>query len=463
MPDGFDTQLGEHGLRLSGGQRQRLAIARAALRDAPFVVLDEFTAHLDDRTEAQVLEAVGALLRGRTALVIAHRGATIAAADRVVTLDRGAGAGPPGRGCAMTSATGSLGRVVRAVGGYRWWILAAALLSFVTLGSGIGLIALSAYLISRSALVDTTTTLALTIVGVRFFAVTRAVARYAERYVGHLGTFRILTRIRVWLFRGLEPVAPAGLMDRRGGDVLSGIVDDVDTMQDLYLRVVGPTPCRGAGRGTGAVRSWAPSAPCSAVTLVGFLVLCGVVLPLVTRHIGRAPAGDLVRSQAEVGATTVEGLTGLADLVAAGRQDLLVGRLDPADGGPAGPPPTVGRRPGHRRGHDRAPGRAGRRGRPGHRHPPRHRRVPGRRVPGRHAAGRDRHVRGGRTPDRRLRAPGPEPGRGGATDRTGGPAAGGDRPRGPDPARGPGRGPGAGRHATSPSGTGPSRSRCSAT
>ena len=77
---GSTPQLGEHGLRLSGGQRQRLAIARAALRDAPFVVLDEFTAHLDDRTEAQVLEAVGALLQGRTALVIAHRGATIAAA-----------------------------------------------------------------------------------------------------------------------------------------------------------------------------------------------------------------------------------------------------------------------------------------------------------------------------------------------------------------------------------------------
>lgn len=93
LPDGFDTELGEHGLRLSGGQRQRLAIARAALRDAPFVVLDEFTAHLDDRTEAQVLEAVADLLRDRTALVIAHRGATIAVADRVVTLDRGAGAG----------------------------------------------------------------------------------------------------------------------------------------------------------------------------------------------------------------------------------------------------------------------------------------------------------------------------------------------------------------------------------
>jgi thiol reductant ABC exporter CydD subunit len=89
LPDGFDTELGEQGLRLSGGQRQRLAIARAALRDAPVLVLDEFTAHLDDRTEAELLEAISALLVGRTALVVAHRRTTAAMCDRIVRLDRG--------------------------------------------------------------------------------------------------------------------------------------------------------------------------------------------------------------------------------------------------------------------------------------------------------------------------------------------------------------------------------------
>jgi thiol reductant ABC exporter CydD subunit len=89
LPDGFDTELGEQGLRLSGGQRQRLAIARAALRDAPVLVLDEFTAHLDDRTEAELLEAIGALLVGRTALVVAHRRTTAAMCHRIVRLDRG--------------------------------------------------------------------------------------------------------------------------------------------------------------------------------------------------------------------------------------------------------------------------------------------------------------------------------------------------------------------------------------
>ena len=89
LPDGFDTVLGERGLQLSGGQRQRLAIARAALRDAPVVVLDEFTAHLDERIESELIEAMGDLLRGRTALLIAHRRRTVELADRVVRLVEG--------------------------------------------------------------------------------------------------------------------------------------------------------------------------------------------------------------------------------------------------------------------------------------------------------------------------------------------------------------------------------------
>ncbi len=89
LPAGADTVVGERGLQLSGGQRQRLAIARAALRDAPVVVLDEPTAHLDDELEAEVVAAIAELLRDRTALVIAHRPSTAAMADRVVRLEAG--------------------------------------------------------------------------------------------------------------------------------------------------------------------------------------------------------------------------------------------------------------------------------------------------------------------------------------------------------------------------------------
>jgi subfamily B ATP-binding cassette protein MsbA len=89
MPDRYDSQLGERGQRLSGGERQRLAIARALLKDAPILVLDEATSQLDAESEQLVQRALGNLMVGRTVFVIAHRLATVRGADRIVVLDEG--------------------------------------------------------------------------------------------------------------------------------------------------------------------------------------------------------------------------------------------------------------------------------------------------------------------------------------------------------------------------------------
>ena len=89
LPDGLDTYMGEGGARLSGGQRQRIAIGRALLRDAPLLLLDEATSALDAESERLVQDALDRLMENRTTIVIAHRLATVRAADRIVVMDQG--------------------------------------------------------------------------------------------------------------------------------------------------------------------------------------------------------------------------------------------------------------------------------------------------------------------------------------------------------------------------------------
>jgi subfamily B ATP-binding cassette protein MsbA len=89
FPQGYDTPVGEHGLQLSGGQRQRIAIARALIKDAPIILLDEATASLDSESERNVQDAMGRLCEGRTTLVVAHRLHTIMHADRILVVEHG--------------------------------------------------------------------------------------------------------------------------------------------------------------------------------------------------------------------------------------------------------------------------------------------------------------------------------------------------------------------------------------
>jgi ATP-binding cassette subfamily C protein CydC len=129
------------------------------------------------------------------------------------------------------------------------WMALPALLGVLTVGSGIGLMTLSAYLISEAALHPSYAALLFAILGVRFFGIVRGAWRYAERVVSHEVSFRLLARLRVWFYQALEPLAPAQLLARTqtrsreytSGDLLSRLVSDIETLQDFYARSLAPT------------------------------------------------------------------------------------------------------------------------------------------------------------------------------------------------------------------------------
>ena len=136
-------------------------------------------------------------------------------------------------GAIMPDGAGVVGRLVKLIAPFRWWIILAVLLSFATIGASVGLMAVSAYLISKAALATEVSQITLAITGVRVFAISRAAFRYAERYVTHTATFRILTSLRVWFYTAIEPLSPARLQEHRSGDLLARIMADLETLENF--------------------------------------------------------------------------------------------------------------------------------------------------------------------------------------------------------------------------------------
>ena len=123
---------------------------------------------------------------------------------------------------------------------YRWWMALAAFTGFLTIGSSIGLLMTSAYIITKAALHPSVGELQVAIVGVRFFGIARGIFRYVERLISHNITFKLLAKFRVWFYKSIEPLAPAGLSKFRSGDLLARMVSDVESLEHVYIRVIFP-------------------------------------------------------------------------------------------------------------------------------------------------------------------------------------------------------------------------------
>ena len=227
-----------------------------------------------------------------------------------------------------------LRRLLRLVLPHWPWLAAAGLFGAVAIASNVALMGLSAYLISKAAIATGVAELALAVTGVRVLAISRAAFRYLERYVAHRVMFRILATMRVWFYRAVEPLAPARLVHRRSGDLLARSVSDVDALEDFYIKVLLP-PLVAAVVATSTCVVYGLVGFAIGLTLALFLVIAGVLLPLVTRRLSAAHTASMATIRGDVSAMLVDEVQGLADLVAldaaAGHRVRLLARARESD------------------------------------------------------------------------------------------------------------------------------------
>ncbi len=298
LPQRYRTVVGERGVRLSGGQRQRIAIARALLRDTPVLILDEALSSVDAESEAVIQEALARLMQGRTTLIFAHRLSSVIGADRIVALEEGravesgrhaelmarrgayyrlmagqardglgaadfidvreavafesSGDGAPAPGAESPEETAATDGIVRAQGlgwrrvtrillgivaPYRGRLAATFLLGLARVVSLIGVGVVSA-LIVRALAHGAPFGWLLVTLGV--VAPLAGLLHWLESWLAHDMAFRLLTHMRLDIFRKLDALVPAYLTRRRSGDLVGVATHDVELIEYFFAHTIAP-------------------------------------------------------------------------------------------------------------------------------------------------------------------------------------------------------------------------------
>jgi ATP-binding cassette subfamily C protein CydC len=211
-------------------------------------------------------------------------------------------------------------RLLGLLGPYRFRVALAVLLGVATVAGNVGLLSTAAYVISAAAVVSYISLLTIPIYLVRFFSVSRSFSRYFERLVSHDLTFRLLGNLRSWFYVRLTPLAPALLESYRSGDLLSRLVEDVEELENLYLRAVSPVLVAAVVWGL-AFAVLYPFDPALAITVLVFLAAAGVGAPLLVWALSRGLGRRQLELRSELYSRIVEGTQGVQDLLAFGREE----------------------------------------------------------------------------------------------------------------------------------------------
>jgi ATP-binding cassette, subfamily C, bacterial CydCD len=338
-----DRLVGEDGAALSTGERRRVALARVLVRQAPLVLLDEPTESLDAAARGTVAAAI-ASLRGRaTVVLVTHADAVAGLADRVVYLADGRIAGERAQATHSVSALGASPLPANAPSralaappasvkprsrGDRWRLARVFRPAWPGLGLGVlaggaafasatGLTATAAWMISRAAQHPPVLTLMVAAVAVRAFGLGKAVFRYGERLVSHDAALRGLARLRSEVFARLIPLAPAGLVLFRRGDLLRRFTADTDGVGESLVRGIGPT-LSAVLAGGGAVLLVGLVLPPAGAVLAAGLLTAAILAGPVSARLGAAAAAAAAAGRDRRDAGIVAFLDGLAELTAYG-------------------------------------------------------------------------------------------------------------------------------------------------
>jgi ATP-binding cassette subfamily C protein CydC len=203
---------------------------------------------------------------------------------------------------------------------YKYWMLLAALIGFLTVGSGIGLMMTSSYLIAKAALQTPIYQLQVAIVGVRFFGISRGVFRYLERYISHNVTFKLLAKFRVWFFTALVPIVPSKTIDLTSGDLLTRSIEDVESIEHIFVRVISPPFIFVAT----AILMFALLNIFSITYAILFIILftgSAFAIPYLTFLLSNKLGKKIVLLKSQLKEFTVDSLQGISELIFYGQKD----------------------------------------------------------------------------------------------------------------------------------------------